>query len=175
VRGGQRRPDVDRIRSTRSRTPAASISFGPGDPGAGSDGARSVGGPTCSGRRRGSRRDSSRCGDRPRSCRRSRGLPRSYTSGSHAHKRSDRRRSFPRPASRLPLSIRRQAHGPGGATSWSFTRAERAGVSGSIGGLFAYAKRENIFCERDFGPEACPRERCTAVSRRSAASVRAGP
>ena len=70
--GGQRRPEVDRIRSTRSRTRAASTSsWRPGGPGAGSDGARSAAGPICSGRPRGSRRGSSRCGGRRRSCRRS--------------------------------------------------------------------------------------------------------
>ena len=58
-RRGQRRPEVDRIRSARSRVDAASTSRAPGGPGAGSDGARSAAGLSCSGRRRGSRRGSS--------------------------------------------------------------------------------------------------------------------
>src|SRR5439155_2923439 len=48
----------------RARRPPSS--WGPAGPGAGSDGARSSAAPTCSGRRRGSRRDNSRCGGRPR-------------------------------------------------------------------------------------------------------------
>lgn len=83
---------------------AASISSGPGDPGAGSDGARSVGGPTCSVRRRGSRRGNIRCGGRRRSCHRSRGRRHNCRTGSLARRRSGQRNSLPQPASQVPLS-----------------------------------------------------------------------
>ena len=99
---GQRRPEVDRIRSARSLRPAASTSRGPAGPGAGSDGARSAEGRSCSGRRRGSRRGSSCCGDRPRSCRHSRERRRSCSSGNHVHRRGDPRTGLPRPASQAP-------------------------------------------------------------------------
>ena len=87
------RPEVkDAPRSTGSDPPGRErwrrpLSSGPGGPGGGSDGARSAAAPTCSGRRRGSRRDSRSCEGRRRSCRRSRGPLRSCTTGSHVRRR----------------------------------------------------------------------------------------
>jgi hypothetical protein len=81
---------------------AASTSRGPAGPGAGSGGARSAGGLSCSGRRRGSRRGSTSCGDRHRSCHRSQGRRRSCSFGNPFRKRSDRRTGLPQPASQAP-------------------------------------------------------------------------
>ncbi len=116
---GQRRPDVDRIRSARSLMNALSISYGPGDPGAGSDGARSVGAPTCSVRRRGSHTGSSRCGGRRRSCHRSRGRRRNCRNDNRARRRSGQRNSLPQPASQIPLSTHHWARRAGrGGCRW---------------------------------------------------------
>ncbi len=91
------------MRSTSSRTEAMSISAWLGGPAAGSGEARSCGARSCCERRRGSRRDSNRCGGRRRSCRRSRGSQRSCTSGSRARMRSDRGSPPPRhPPARRP-------------------------------------------------------------------------
>ena len=86
--GGQRRPEVDRIRSTRSRT-ARGVHLVP-DPEILEQDRTELDQPkgrSCSGRRRGSRRDSSRCGGRRRNCRRSRARPRSCSFGNHARRR----------------------------------------------------------------------------------------
>ncbi len=122
----------------------ASTSCGPGGPAAGSDGARSAEGQTCSGRRRGSRRGSTHCAGRRRSCRHSRGPRRSCMTGSLARRRSDRRRMLPRPASTHPSLVLGQEWarrmGLGLALEPSDPRA--TGIAGSIARRSLRAKRK---------------------------------